>query len=99
MPSLHFGWVLLLAVAVVSLTRHRLVRAMTMATPVLMFAAIVLTGNHYIIDGIGGGLIVLSGLGIAAALRRARPKRGDHGTVAEADLPAQLPHYHQWWRS
>jgi hypothetical protein len=32
-----------------------------------MFGAIVLTGNHYIVDGIAGGVVVLFGLAIARA--------------------------------
>lgn len=70
MPSLHFGWVLLLAIAVVTLADNRLVRAVAAAAPILMLTAIVLTGNHYIIDGVVGGVIVLGGLWIAVGLRR-----------------------------
>jgi hypothetical protein len=70
MPSLHFGWVLLLAIAVVALVPNRAVRAVAVAVPVLMLAAIVLTGNHYLIDAAVGGVIVLAGLWIALALRR-----------------------------
>lgn len=77
MPSLHFGWVLLLAIAVVTLAQRRSVRIMAAMLPVLMFTAIVLTGNHYVIDGIVGGVIVVIGLGVAHALR-ARFGTGKH---------------------
>ena len=70
MPSLHFGWVLLLAIAVATLVRSRIVRASAVVTPVVMLAAIVLTGNHFIIDGIVGGVVVLAGLWTALLLRR-----------------------------
>lgn len=70
MPSLHFGWVLLLAIAWVTVARHRVVRLGGVVLPALMFAAVVLTGNHFIVDGVVAGVIVLAGLGAAAALRR-----------------------------
>jgi membrane-associated phospholipid phosphatase len=70
MPSLHFGWVLLLGVAVASLARSRLVLATAVAAPILMLVAIVLTGNHYFLDGVVGGVVVLAGLRIALGLRR-----------------------------
>lgn len=70
MPSLHFGWVLLLAIAVGTLARNRIARAGAVVTPGLMLAAIVLTGNHFFIDGVVGGAIVLAGLSIALLLRR-----------------------------
>jgi hypothetical protein len=38
-------------------------------TPPLMVVAMVLTGSHYIVHGIVGGVIVLAGLGIATAIR------------------------------
>lgn len=70
MPSLHFGWVLLLATAVVAVAHNRAVRAVAIAAPALMLVAIVLTGNHYIVDGVVGGVVVLGGLGIAYLIRR-----------------------------
>lgn len=74
MPSLHFGWVLLLAIAVAVLVPNPLVRAFAFAMPPLMFVSIVLTGNHYIIDGIVGGAIVLTGLWFALAVQAHRTR-------------------------
>ncbi|TCC30733.1 phosphatase PAP2 family protein [Kribbella speibonae] len=43
--------------------------------PVLMFAAIVLTANHYIFDGVAGGALALLGLFAATRLsRRGMPR-------------------------
>lgn len=69
-PSLHFGWNLLIGIAVVVNARHVAVRAFGVLMPILMFAAIVLTANHYIVDGIIGGAVALTGLVIAIGLRR-----------------------------
>jgi len=70
MPSLHVGWVLLVSIAIMNLVRSRAVRAAAAVLPIAMFGAIVLTGNHYIVDGIAGGVVVLIGLATARALRR-----------------------------
>lgn len=70
MPSLHFGWVLLLSVAVAAVAGSRLVQVAAAAAPAAMMAAIVLTGNHFILDGLVGGAVVLAGLWGAVGLRR-----------------------------
>lgn len=70
MPSLHVGWTLLVAIAVISLTRSPVVRIAAATLPVLMLIATVLTANHYIVDGLAGSAIVVAGLAIAMALRR-----------------------------
>lgn len=59
-PSLHFGWDLLVGMAVFFEARRWWTRAIGVIMPVLMYIAIVLTANHYIIDGIAGGVLVVS---------------------------------------
>ena len=55
MPSLHFGWALMVAVGMGLLTqRHRLV---WMAHPAITLLAIVATGNHYWIDAAVAGVL------------------------------------------
>lgn len=59
MPSLHVGWALLLAVVVVATTRSRL-RWMAAAHPVVMTAVVVVTANHFWLDAVVvGGLLLL----------------------------------------
>ncbi len=65
MPSLHFGWVLLAAIAVVRLSQRRLVRVLAAGAPVAMLWAIVATGNHYVVDALAGGAVVVAGLSVA----------------------------------
>ena len=86
MPSLHVGWVLLVSIAIMNLARRAAVRATAALLPVAMFGAIVLTGNHYIVDGIAGAVVLL-GLAIARAWRRRHaaalsraPQPRRHGT-------------------
>ena len=68
-PSLHFGWDLLIGLALVTNARWLAARIFGAVVPVLMFAAIVLTANHYIFDAIAGGAVALTCLAAAYALR------------------------------
>jgi hypothetical protein len=67
-PSLHFGWNLLIGISLVRESGSRAVRMIGFAGPLIMFVAIVLTANHYIVDAIGGGAVALVGLAIAARM-------------------------------
>lgn len=69
MPSMHFGWVLLVGIAVSTLAANRAVRAAGVVVPALMLWSIVVTGNHYLLDAVVGGAIVLAGLGLAWQVR------------------------------
>jgi hypothetical protein len=60
MPSLHFGYALLVALCVYALARPLWLRRAAFAYPALAFLAIVVTGNHFILDAIGGGIAVLA---------------------------------------
>ena len=59
-PSLHFGWDLMAGMAVFLEARRWWTRAIGVIMPVLMYTAIVLTANHFILDGIAGGFIFVS---------------------------------------
>lgn len=69
-PSLHFGWALLLGSVVARIARNPLLKVAGAAWPVAMFFAIVTTGNHFIFDAVAGGIVSFAGLGIAFALDR-----------------------------
>lgn len=73
MPSLHFGWVLLAGIAVVRLSERRAVRVIAASAPVAMLWAIVATGNHYLVDAVAGGAVVLAALAVAHRLQRRSP--------------------------
>ena len=70
LPSLHFGWNLLVGLAVFQTTRAWYAKAFGLLMPLLMMAGIVLTANHYILDGILGGAIALAALWMAGRLNR-----------------------------
>ncbi|HWQ28930.1 MAG TPA: phosphatase PAP2 family protein [Dehalococcoidia bacterium] len=84
LPSFHFGWILLVGLAVWAHGRWLPFRIAGAALPVLMLAAIVLTANHYFLDAIVGGALVIAALGavlwveridLPSRLRRASPVR------------------------
>lgn len=74
MPSLHFGWDLLLGLAVVRAFWRTFLHWPGLVAGVLLPAsqvpAITVTANHYFLDAIAGGVVALMGLGIAWALQR-----------------------------
>jgi hypothetical protein len=59
MPSLHLGWNLLMGIAIFRESKRLGVKLLGVLMPVSMFFGIVLTANHYILDGLVGGLLVL----------------------------------------
>lgn len=59
-PSMHFGNSLLIAVVCLILAKHKLVKYGMMIYPVFVLWMIVITGNHFFIDAILGGIIVLA---------------------------------------
>jgi hypothetical protein len=79
MPSFHFGWELLCGVCLGMSTRRRDLRALFLGIPLIMAAAIVVTGNHYILDGVVGGALALLGLAFGDLGQRLRPRRAADG--------------------
>lgn len=59
MPSLHFGWTVMFGIIFLR-TNNRLIQSFGVIYPVLTLFAITITGNHYIMDAIGGGLLILA---------------------------------------
>ena len=62
MPSLHFGWNLLMGIAIFREARRLGIKLLGILMPLAMFFGIVFTANHYIIDGLAGGVLVLMSL-------------------------------------
>ena len=72
-PSLHFGWNLLVGIIVWRTTRRRVLRAAALVVPAAMAFAVVATANHYVIDVVTGGAVALVGLAVATRLPRILP--------------------------
>ena len=71
-PSFHFGWALLVGIALIDVSRSLWVRAFAVLFPTVMFFSIVLTGNHFIFDAMVGGLVVLLAIVLAFAVENFR---------------------------
>ncbi len=104
-PSLHVGWNLLVGIAIWRATRHWWLRLLAVVGPLLMAVGVVLTGNHYVLDGILGAALALLGLALAGVLTprlvrlddRVRQLLHQRGVVQDepVDTPAdQLPGGH-----
>jgi hypothetical protein len=82
MPSLHIGWSLWSAFAIVSLARRRWVRVVAAIYPLVTLFVILGTANHYVLDAVGGAVA----LGMAVVLQRMLS-----GRSAYLGVPITLP--------
>ena len=73
MPSLHFGWSLLAAIAIFANLRAPL-RYVALVMPVFTLAGIVLTGNHFFLDAAAGAAVAFFALWLATQLRTRLPR-------------------------
>jgi hypothetical protein len=69
MPSLHFGWDLLVGIALATVAASWWLRCVGVAMPVAMAFAVVTTGNHFVLDVVAGGALALVGLLVATHLQ------------------------------
>jgi hypothetical protein len=86
-PSLHFGYSLIVGVAIAQLASRRSLRLTGAAYPALMLLIIVATGNHFLFDAVAGGLVVAAGWLVASRLR------------APVTAPMRLPAAQETWTS
>jgi hypothetical protein len=77
MPSLHIGWASWCAFAIWPLARRKWIRAAVLLYPALTLFCIVVTGNHFWADGIGGILALAGGFGLGALFHNFNQKRLD----------------------
>ncbi|MGW4228904.1 bifunctional glycosyltransferase 87/phosphatase PAP2 family protein [Streptomyces sp. NPDC004980] len=68
MPSLHFGWSLWCGVVIVLLAPKTWMKVLGLLHPLFTVSAIVATGNHWVLDAVGGALVVALGFGLTHVL-------------------------------
>jgi hypothetical protein len=73
MPSVHCAWALWCACALVPRLKRPWAKLLAALYPVGTVTAIVLTGNHYVLDAVGGFAVL--GIGYLAAKRFTRASR------------------------
>ncbi|MGP2441266.1 bifunctional glycosyltransferase 87/phosphatase PAP2 family protein [Streptomyces sp. JW3] len=64
MPSLHFGWSLWCGLAIAIIAPKRWMKALGLLHPLFTVSAIVATGNHWVLDAVGGAAVVAAGFGL-----------------------------------
>ena len=77
MPSLHIGWASWCAFGIWPLARRKWVRAAVLLYPALTLFCIIVTGNHYWLDGIGGLIALGGGFVVGGAVYRWNQRRLD----------------------
>jgi membrane-associated phospholipid phosphatase len=70
MPSLHFGWASWCAVAFWPWATTWWKKAILLGYPALTLFSIVVTGNHYVLDAVGGFLVFTVGMRVGTWLDR-----------------------------
>jgi hypothetical protein len=78
MPSVHVGWAVIVAIAVITVSRNRW-RWLAAAYPVLTLLVVVVTANHFWLDGIAAGLLVALVLVVQRAARGLRSGKSSEG--------------------
>ncbi|MGW1616687.1 bifunctional glycosyltransferase 87/phosphatase PAP2 family protein [Streptomyces sp. NPDC002285] len=64
MPSLHFGWSLWCGLVILILAPRWWMKALGLLHPLFTLTAIVVTGNHWVLDAVGGAAVVGAGFGM-----------------------------------
>ncbi|MFF7282848.1 bifunctional glycosyltransferase 87/phosphatase PAP2 family protein [Streptomyces griseorubiginosus] len=88
MPSLHFGWALWCGVVIAVVAPRWWMKGLGLLHPLFTVSAIVATGNHWVLDAVGGAAVVAGGFGLSYLFQgpRARVVRGAAGVDAERAL-------------
>lgn len=97
MPSMHIGWSTWCAVAMWPLLRRRWQRAVVFLYPLATLFCIIVTANHYWIDGVGGLLCFGVGTLVGWSIHRWNQNRldrkhlGQLGAATPAGSPVTTP--------
>jgi len=90
MPSVHVGWALLVAVVVISAARSRW-RWLAVLYPVATTLAVVVTANHFWLDGIVAAAVLGAVLAVQGSVRRLSSAR----SAAGQPVPRYFPLYQE----
>ncbi len=70
MPSLHQAWTIMICAGIWWMTKSWYVRAIAVALPIAMFFGIISTANHFVLDAVGGAVVIGVSFGITALIWR-----------------------------
>jgi hypothetical protein len=71
MPSVHVGWALIIAFAVITVSRSRW-RWLAAGYPLLTLLVVAVTANHFWLDGVAAAVLVAAVLAVQLLVRRLR---------------------------
>ncbi|MEV6956763.1 bifunctional glycosyltransferase 87/phosphatase PAP2 family protein [Streptomyces sp. NPDC051183] len=100
MPSLHFGWSLWCGIVIVTLAPKGWQKLLGALHPLITVCAIVATANHWVLDAVGGAVVIGAGFGLVHVLSGPRrlslslPAQRTAGRDGEQELvgaPARTP--------
>ncbi|MBO0839091.1 MAG: phosphatase PAP2 family protein, partial [Actinobacteria bacterium] len=87
MPSVHVGWAILVALAVIATASSRW-RWLAVLYPVMTSLSVVVTANHFWLDGIIAAAILAVVLATQVSVRRTLARRAMSPAVVGLDLAA-----------
>ncbi|MGW0081532.1 bifunctional glycosyltransferase 87/phosphatase PAP2 family protein [Streptomyces sp. NPDC003393] len=89
MPSLHFGWALWCGLVIAVVAPKWWLKALGLLHPLFTVSAIVATGNHWVLDAVGGAAVVGTGFGLTYLLQG--PRGRTVPAAAERSSEAAVP--------
>ncbi|MEU6420143.1 bifunctional glycosyltransferase 87/phosphatase PAP2 family protein [Streptomyces spiralis] len=89
MPSLHFGWALWCGLVIAIVAPRWWMKALGLLHPLFTVSAIVATGNHWVLDAVGGAVVVCTGFGLTYLLQG--PRGRTVTAAAELGSEAAVP--------
>ncbi|MFH8367502.1 bifunctional glycosyltransferase 87/phosphatase PAP2 family protein [Streptomyces sp. NPDC018031] len=87
MPSLHVGWSLWCGVIIAMVAPRPWIKVLGMLYPLMTVAVIVGTANHYVLDAVGGALVVTVGFALQYVLTGTRRVPRTDRDLSFRDLP------------
>ncbi len=85
MPSLHFGWSLWCGIVIITLAPKGWQKLLGALHPLITVCAIVATANHWVLDAVGGAVVISAGFGLVYVLS------GPRGAALPAGLSVPRP--------
>jgi membrane-associated phospholipid phosphatase len=89
MPSLHFGWSLWCGAVIAVIAPKWWMKGLGLLHPFFTASAIVATGNHWVLDAVGGAVVAAGGFGLSYLLQG--PRARTVAAAAEADAEERAP--------
>jgi len=87
MPSVHCCWALWCTIVLAPRLKHRWAKVLAILYPVCTVTAIVLTANHFVLDAVGGFMILGIGYVVARIFTRAGRGPKEPTTVPQGSPP------------